>query len=194
MADDDASKEWTTKAADVQVVLDEKKTISDLVMIFPRRSGGELKEPSRFTQTKFVKKMLGLYTPFSLSKKAMLQNELQSVLRTPECFILMNGLSYDGSYPPHPTGDNDDDCVDQRSVDDTQSYNELKRRMDCLRQEYDSFIGSSQDTTEEKFCELVARAVSMRIQLTCGLTTKMFKSTNEDTVMIDSCSFVSTKI
>ncbi|ETV84103.1 hypothetical protein, variant [Aphanomyces astaci] len=158
----------------------------DLVMVFSLRSGGEVKHPERFTQAKFVKRMLGLCR----GKKPVV-NELKSVFRTDKCFLDDSGRPFDLSpplgqdAPIPPTNaamiaihlDDDDD-------DNALAQSELERKMACLQAEYVAYVGSANDTTETKFCELVVRSMAKRLQLTCGLTVRMFKSKRGDEIIM----------
>ncbi|RHY23296.1 hypothetical protein DYB25_007916 [Aphanomyces astaci] len=157
----------------------------DLVMVFSLRSGGEVKHPERFTQAKFVKRMLGLCR----GKKPVV-NELKSVFRTDKCFLDDSGRPFDLSPPlgqdaPIPPTNaamiaihlDDDD-------DNALAQSELERKMACLQAEYVAYVGSANDTTETKFCELVVRSMAKRLQLTCGLTVRMFKSKRGDEIIM----------
>ncbi|OQR89568.1 anoctamin [Thraustotheca clavata] len=150
---------------------------TDMVMILPRRSGGEGNRPNHFTQKKFVQLMLGL--------KDGSQNDLKAVFRSGKCFVANDGIPFTQSNPEtFPSADwikateNNDPLVKDANI------SELQRRIECLREEYVEYIKSSDNTTEEKFCELVARAIAKRIQLVCGLTTYMVKSQKGDMILL----------
>ncbi|RLN64909.1 hypothetical protein BBP00_00003151 [Phytophthora kernoviae] len=132
----------------------------DLVMIFPRREGGETKKPDAFTVQAFVNLLLG-----EDNKRS--RNMFQRVLRTPRCFL----------------DDHGNDLMESMS-DEVGDLNrsEIKRKL--LEAEYETFVGSMGPTTERCFCELVATAISRRVQLACGLTTRMFVSCDGDEIIM----------
>ncbi|KAG7398976.1 hypothetical protein PHYBOEH_009969 [Phytophthora boehmeriae] len=132
----------------------------DLVMVFPRREGGETKKPEAFTVQAFVNLLLG-----ENNKRS--RNLFQRVLRTPRCFLDDHGNDLMESM-----GDEVGDL----------SRAEIKRKL--LEAEYETFVGSTEPTTERRFCELVATAISRRIQLACGLTTRMFVSCDGDEIVM----------
>ncbi|OQR90610.1 anoctamin-like protein [Achlya hypogyna] len=142
---------------------------TDLVMVFPRRTGGERLNPEKFTQKRFVQTMLGL------SDHASTDN-LTAILRSAKCFVSNDGCPFaPAAYEALPTTDWIKSSQTSPPTETFQMrYDELTRRMDCLRYEYVESLGSAADTTEEAYCELMARAIAKRIQLVCGLTTYMF--------------------
>jgi len=133
---------------------------SDLVLIFPKRSGGEQKNPNKFSQDRFIKKMLGLTTQKS-KKEDYIQDELRTIFRTDRCF----------------TADESNAFESEKSTSMS-----VSKKIDSLRKEYEAFVGSSANTTEVIFCELIATAIARRIQIACGLTTYMFESCREEMV------------
>ncbi|KAH7477222.1 Anoctamin-10 [Phytophthora ramorum] len=135
----------------------------DLVMIFPLREGGEAKRPGAFTMKTFVELLLGRDSKTS-------RQPFQRVLRTPRCFLddLGNDM-VESTGPRHSsTADVGTQAVEQK----------------ILEAEYEKFIGSTEPTTEQRFCELVATAISRRVQLACGLTTRMFLSCDADEIIM----------
>ncbi|KAH9109077.1 hypothetical protein LEN26_010766 [Aphanomyces euteiches] len=136
---------------DVPLHVESDSSDVDLVLLFNLKSGGEVKHAERFTKEKFLKRMLGLRE----TRKGPAVNELKTVLKTPKCFV-------DDAGVPFKTNNGSTDSVDNK--------------MACLAAEYKDFVGSDGNATEAAFCQLVARAVAKRLQLTCGLTVKMFKS------------------
>jgi len=138
---------------------------SDLVLVFPRRQGGEIKCPENFTRTQFINKMLGIKkveNAVDYKKKTIQQDPLREVFRTDRCFLNELGL---------PTI--------EASID---ADSRLNKKVEYLEEEYAKFVGSAESTTEVMFCELIAIAVAKRIQLACGLTTNMFESCGGDAV------------
>lgn len=135
---------------------------NDLVMIFPLRDGGEIKKPESFSMNAFVTLLLG-------DNNTNHSHPFQRVLRTSHCFLddhgkdLMEGISA------------------RKSGADSKRY-----QMECqlLEAEYKEFIRSTESTTERRFCELVATAISRRIQLACGLTSRMFVSYDGDEIIM----------
>jgi hypothetical protein len=136
----------------------------DLVMIFPLREGGEGKKPEAFTRQAFVDLLLGRD-----SKRS--HHPFQRVLRTRRCFL-------------DDLGNDILECTGPRSSStaDTSNLNDAEHKV--LEAEYEKFVGSAEPTTERRFCELVATAISRRVQLACGLTTRMFVSCDGDEIII----------
>ncbi|OQR80494.1 anoctamin, partial [Thraustotheca clavata] len=149
---------------------------ADIVMIFPRRSGGELQHPNRFTQNKFVRLMLGWHD--------RIQNELKAVFRSGKCFTTDDG----NPFPLTKCNPLSTKWIKVTEINDPLHKNEyvceLQRRIDCLREEYVNYTASNKKTTEVIFCELVATAIAKRIQLACGLSTYMDKSQNCDMILL----------
>ncbi|KAF0692715.1 Aste57867_16226 [Aphanomyces stellatus] len=135
---------------------------SDLVLLFPLRSGGETKAPTRYSQKKFVKWILGL-TP----KGGV--DDLKAALRTSRCFVDDTGADF--VIPMQAALQHE-----PRVGDDDRPQRETNRRRACLEAEYVQHTGSKADTTEEAFCRLVVLTIAKRLALTCGLTVKMFKT------------------
>lgn len=133
---------------------------NDLVMIFPLREGGEIKKPDAFTAQAFVDLLLGKDTKHS-------RHPFQRVLRTPRCFLDEQG---------------NDMVVNPRRSGAGDTSLEVERQL--LEAEYEKFVGSTEPTTERRFCELVATAISRRVQLACGLTTRMFLSCDGDEIIM----------
>ncbi|KAI9920598.1 hypothetical protein PsorP6_001910 [Peronosclerospora sorghi] len=142
----------------------------DLVMVFPRREGGELKKPDDFTLHSFVRLMMG--KDLNRSKRAgkIVVDPFQRVLRTPRCFLDENGCDV-----VVETDNDHSETVEQRK---------LMKEEKLLEKEYEQFIGSKDATTETQFCELVATAIARRVQLACGLTTRMFLSCDADEIIM----------
>ncbi|CAH0492872.1 unnamed protein product [Peronospora farinosa] len=142
----------------------------DLVMVFPRREGGELKKPEEFTLRRFVHLMIGKDQERSKRANKIVVDPFQRVLRTPRCFLDDRGC----------------DVVMDTSNDhsETAEQRRLETQQQLLENEYKQFVGSTQATTETKFCELVATAISRRVQLACGLTTRMFLSCDGDEIIM----------
>ncbi|KAL7692429.1 putative anoctamin [Plasmopara halstedii] len=135
---------------------------NDLVMIFPLREGGEEKKAELFSMQAFVALLLGsdlkhYFCPF------------QRVLRTPRCFLDEHGS---------------DTVKTSYSESGQETENRLESEQHFLEAEYEQFIGSTGFTTERRFCELVATAISRRVQLACGLTTRMFLSCDGDEIIM----------
>uniref|UniRef100_M4B5K8 Anoctamin transmembrane domain-containing protein n=1 Tax=Hyaloperonospora arabidopsidis (strain Emoy2) TaxID=559515 RepID=M4B5K8_HYAAE len=142
----------------------------DLVMVFPRREGGELKKPEDFTVRSFVHLFLGKDLARSQRSRTIVVDPFQRVLRTSRCF-----LDDHGRPVVEDTSHDHSDASEQRR---------LEMQEQLLEHEYEQFIGSRQATTEAKFCELVATAVARRVQLACGLTTRLFLSCDADEVIM----------
>ncbi|CEG40388.1 Protein required for meiotic chromosome segregation [Plasmopara halstedii] len=142
----------------------------DLVMVFPRREGGEMKKPDDFTMNSFVQLLLGKDTTRSQRLNKVVIDPFQRVLRTSRCFLDERGrdVAMDTSHDHSEQGE-------QRR---------LMRQQQLLEHEYVQFIGNSDATTETRFCELVATAIARRIQLACGLTTRMFLSCDADEIIM----------
>ncbi|GMF28798.1 unnamed protein product [Phytophthora lilii] len=142
----------------------------DLVMVFPRREGGELKKPDDFTLRSFVQLMMGKDLERSQRANKIVVDPFQRVLRTPRCFLDDRGV----------------DVVMDTSNDHSENGEQrrLETQQQLLKNEYEQFIGSTEATTETRFCELVATAISRRVQLACGLTTRMFLSCDADEIIM----------
>ncbi|TDH65902.1 hypothetical protein CCR75_005367 [Bremia lactucae] len=142
----------------------------DLVMVFPRREGGEAKKPDDFTQCSFVQLMMGKDTVRSQRAGNLVVDPFQRVLRTSRCFLDERGC----------------DAVLDSSCDHSEQseHRRLEHQEKLLQKEYVQFIGSSDATTETRFCELVATTIARRVQLACGLTTRMFLSCDADEIIM----------
>ncbi|POM59522.1 Anoctamin-like protein, partial [Phytophthora palmivora] len=132
----------------------------DLVMVFPRREGGEQKKPDDFTLHSFVHIMMGKDPERSDRANKIVVDPFQRVLRTSRCFLDERGCD----VVMDTSNDHNEDSEQRR----------LETQQQLLKNEYTQFIGSSEATTETKFCELIATAIARRVQLACGLTTRMF--------------------
>ncbi|KAI9997720.1 hypothetical protein PInf_001651 [Phytophthora infestans] len=133
---------------------------NDLVVIFPLRGGGEVKRPEAFSMQAFVTLLLGSDSQHS-------HHPFQRVLRTPRCFLDEHG----------------NDLV-EANKSDAAEFNRFEVEQQTLEAEYEQFVGSTEATTERRFCELVATAISRRVQLACGLTTRMFLSCDGDEIIM----------
>ncbi|RHY31801.1 hypothetical protein DYB32_003155 [Aphanomyces invadans] len=149
-------------------------------MVFALRTGGEVKHPERFTQAKFVKRMLGL----GRGKKPVM-NELKAVYRTDKCYLDDAGRPFEvASVGPIDPAAPANAVAINLGTDDEAVQSELERKMACLKAEYVAYVGSADGTTETKFCELVVRSTAKRLQLTCGLTVRMFKNKLGDGIIM----------
>lgn len=142
----------------------------DLVMVFPRREGGELKKPDDFTLRSFVQLMLGKDPERSQRANKIVIDPFQRVLRTSRCFLDEQGCD----VVLDTSNDRSDDSEQRR----------LETQQQLLKNEYEQFIGDAEATTETKFCELVATSIARRVQLACGLTTRMFLSCDADEIIM----------
>ncbi|KAF4321974.1 hypothetical protein BBO99_00003272 [Phytophthora kernoviae] len=142
----------------------------DLVMVFPRRQGGEAKKPDDFTLRSFVQLMMGKDVERSQRHNKIMIDPFQRVLRTPRCFLDDRGVD----VVMDTSNDHSEDGEQKR----------LETEQQLLKNEYERFVGSTDATSEEKFCELVATAISRRVQLACGLTTRMFLSCDADEIIM----------
>ncbi|KAG1703865.1 hypothetical protein DVH05_006874 [Phytophthora capsici] len=142
----------------------------DLVMVFPRREGGELKKPDDFTLRSFVQLMLGKDPERSQRANKIVIDPFQRVLRTSRCFLDEQGCD----VVLDTSNDHSDDSEQRR----------LETQQQLLKNEYEQFIGDAEATTETKFCELVATSIARRVQLACGLTTRMFLSCDADEIIM----------
>ncbi|KAG6976300.1 hypothetical protein JG688_00001510 [Phytophthora aleatoria] len=142
----------------------------DLVMVFPRREGGELKKPDDFTLSRFVHLMMGKDQERSQRANKIVVDPFQRVLRTPRCFLDERGC----------------DVVMDTSNDHSEESEQrrLETQQQLIKNEYEQFIGNTEATTETRFCELVATAIARRVQLACGLTTRMFLSCDADEIIM----------
>ncbi|GAB9469453.1 hypothetical protein Gpo141_00006732 [Globisporangium polare] len=143
----------------------------DLVMIFPRREGGELKKPEEFTINAFVALLTGKDRHRSKRHGKIMIDPFARILRTKRCFL------DDAGHDPIP-----DDADNDHSEKAEQSRLITEERV--LEDEYEKVIGSRQPTTEVLFCELVAMTIARRVQLACGLTTRMFRSCDDDEIIM----------
>jgi anoctamin-10 len=147
----------------------------DLVMIFPLREGGESKKPHQFGIEAFVSLMMGMDLEKSRKKDKIVIDTLHRVLRTPRCYLDDHGN--ENFTKDHHYGDQSE-----------QAYLHIQK--DLLEKEYEAFVGHRDITSELQFCELIATSISRRVQLACGLTTRMFRSCDNDEVYIYIFSFL----
>ncbi|KAL3672161.1 hypothetical protein V7S43_002824 [Phytophthora oleae] len=138
---------------------------NDLVLIFPLREGGESKKPESFDKQAFVSLLLG-NTGNNTNNS---HHPFQRVLRTSRCFLDDHGKDMLAGISPRKSGAGDS----------------ARHLIKCqlLEAEYEKFVGSA-EPTERRFCELVATAISRRIQLACGLTSRMFLSCDGDEIIM----------
>lgn len=141
----------------------------DLVMIFPRREGGELKKPEDFTVSAFVELLLGKDRHKSKRQNKIVIDPFARVLRTTRCFL--DDMGHD-LVVDDGGNDHSDKAEQQRLIAEER----------ILEGEYEKEIGSREPTTEALFCELVAKSIARRVQLACGLTTRLFRSCDNDEV------------
>uniref|UniRef100_A0AAV1TWX0 Uncharacterized protein n=1 Tax=Peronospora matthiolae TaxID=2874970 RepID=A0AAV1TWX0_9STRA len=104
----------------------------DLVMVFPRREGGELKKPEDFTVRSFVRLFLGKDLARSQRSKTIVVDPFQRVLRTSRCF-----LDDRGRPVVEDTSHDHSDASEQRR---------LEMQEQLLEHEYEQFIGSREAT------------------------------------------------
>jgi hypothetical protein len=140
----------------------------DLVMIFPLRSGGEEKDPDDFTIDRFVRLLTGKDPERSQDRGRIVIDPFLRVLRTARCFLDDMGRDTIMS------------TAHEHSEKAEQQRLQTEEKM--LEKEYERFVGSRAPATEQRFCELVAKAIARRVQLACGLTTRMFRSCDDDEV------------
>ncbi|CAI5733837.1 unnamed protein product [Hyaloperonospora brassicae] len=161
-----------TSHAAIPVAPERSQTLydSDLVMVFPRRTGGELKKPEDFTVHRFVRLLMGKDAARSERSQTIVVDPFQRVLRTSRCF-----LDDGGRHVGHDTSHDHSDASDQQR---------LETQQQLLEHEYEQSIGSKDATSETKFCELVATAIARRVQLACGLTTRLFLSCDADEIIM----------
>ncbi|KAF1327051.1 Anoctamin-like protein, partial [Globisporangium splendens] len=145
----------------------------DLVMIFPRREGGELKKPENFTIDAFVALLTGKDRHKSKRSGKIVIDPFARVLRTSRCYLDDMGR---------------DLVMNEKEHENDHSERAEQRRLlteeRILEGEYEKVIGSRQATTESLFCELVAMAIARRVQLACGLTTRLFRSVDNDEILM----------
>lgn len=139
----------------------------DLVMIFPRREGGELKKPEEFTMEAFVNLFSGKDVERSKRQNKIVIDTFRRVLLTTRCYLDDMGR---------------DTVMNESEYNETLEQRRFQTEQSILENEYIQFVGSKVATTEALFCELVATSVARRVQLACGLTTRMFRSCDNDEV------------
>lgn len=139
----------------------------DLVMIFPRREGGELKKPEEFTMEAFVNLFSGKDAERSKRQSKIVIDTFRRVLLTTRCYLDDMGR---------------DTVMNESEYNESLEQRRLQTEQSILENEYIQFVGSKLATTEALFCELVATSVARRVQLACGLTTRMFRSCDNDEV------------
>jgi hypothetical protein len=142
----------------------------DLVMIFPYREGGEAKKPENFTVEAYVSLMMGKDHERSTQKGVRVIDTFQRALRTRRCYLDDQGREL---LPPSDA---------DHSVQAQQRRWHQEEQL--LTVEYEKFIGDLSPTSEAKFCELVAVSIARRVQLACGLTTRMFRSVDGDEIIM----------
>ena len=115
----------------------------DMVLVFPRTDGNEMKKENRYNLNSFLKCMLGLRRRGGLShenKDELIQDQLRLVLRSPRCFL-------------------DDDGKEIEELESAEDLNENEYLNKCrhiLHKEYVRYIGHADKTTEGQFCDLIA--------------------------------------
>lgn len=141
----------------------------DLVMIFPRREGGEHKKPGNFTIDAFVALLTGKDRHQSTRHGNIMIDPFARILRTKRCFLDDHGHDL---IPDDADNDHSEKAEQRRLITEER----------VLEGEYEKAIGSRHPTTEVLFCELIAMTIARRVQLACGLTTRMFRSCDDDEV------------
>jgi hypothetical protein len=124
----------------------------------------------------FQKVMLGLRVEKVPFKKEAFEvrNKTFQVLKSVNCFTTPEGAPYIDEIDRHtmtPT---------ELRKAEAQQAKEMKNH---LQEEYRSFVGSLDPTTTRKFHELVASAIVRRLQLSCGLSTRMKRSVDGDEII-----------
>lgn len=139
----------------------------DMVLIFARQTGGERKDPNEYSMGAFVALMLGIDEDKSRKVGYLVSDAFHRVLRTKRCFISESHV----------------DHHDRMSL-----FHEFSEHFQSeqkqLEKEYQAFTGSTENTTQLIFSELVASAIARRLQVTCGLTTRMFLSCDGDEIFM----------
>jgi len=176
----------------------------DLTIVFPRKDGGMRVLQSRkafganeyetFTQQRFVVEMLGLRTNTDGGNEVEFMHAASRVLKTPRCFLDDNGRARVKTVVDlarkASTARRGKDVNPGRKTSSAngtvQEEAEAEQREDMkqmLQQEYVREIGNAEPTTQLRFSELVAKAISRRLQLACGLETHMFLSVDGDEII-----------
>ncbi|GLE02983.1 hypothetical protein PINS_up011862 [Pythium insidiosum] len=141
----------------------------DLVMIFPMRNG-ESKSDREFTVDAFVSLLMGKDQKKSQRRNKIVVDAFQRVFRTTRCYLDDQGRE----QLVLKEGDHREQAEQERWA--------AEERL--LKEEYERVIGNSDPTDEKTFCRLVAKAVARRVQLACGLTTRMFESCDQDEIIM----------
>lgn len=105
----------------------------------------------------------------STSKDDIVQDPLRLVFRTPRCFLNDVGLPMD--FPQRNPGQ----APTQLSTEDCQHI---------LQQEYKHYIGHVDPIPQKRFCELIVAAITRRLQVACGLSTRVFRSFDDKNIFI----------
>ncbi|TMW63463.1 hypothetical protein Poli38472_002404 [Pythium oligandrum] len=142
----------------------------DLVMIFPYREDGEKKEPENFTVEAFVALLTGKDQERSKRKNKIIVDPFLRIFRTTRCYLDDHGKEVLN--------------VNEKDHSEKAEQERWEKEEELLSVEYENFVGSRNPTTEAQFCELVATAVARRVQLACGLTTRMFRSCDNDEIIM----------
>ncbi|KAJ0407910.1 hypothetical protein P43SY_009197 [Pythium insidiosum] len=141
----------------------------DLVMIFPMRNG-ESKSDREFTVEAFVSLLMGKDQKKSKRRNKIVVDAFQRVFRTPRCYLDDQGRE----QLILREGDHSEQAEQERWASEER----------LLKEEYERVIGNSEPTDEKTFCRLVAKSVARRVQLACGLTTRMFESCDQDEIIM----------
>ena len=151
----------------------------DVVLVFPRVSGGERRNGKLYSKDRFVSTMLGLKTirdPETKKKKEFL-DQAASILRTDRCFLDEGGNPNDALV--RLAADLVERPMDAPALEEERK--ELKKKL--LSDEYKKFTGTDEPILQVQFCELVARAVCKRVQDAAGLECAMKLSVDEDEII-----------
>ena len=151
----------------------------DVCLVFPCGADTHARGRKQKSQTglaHFQKVMLGLRVEKVPFKKEAFEvrNKTFQVLKSVNCFTTPEGAPYIDEIDRHTMTP-----AELRKAE-AQQAKEMKNH---LQEEYRSFVGSLDPTTTRKFHELVASAIVRRLQLSCGLSTRMKRSVDGDEII-----------
>jgi hypothetical protein len=170
----------------------------DLVLVFPlRKDGKKTTDPKKHCMEAYVQQMLGLKSfeqevedeqGNKTKQTTEFMEESQKNLRTDRCFLDDNGHSMLDTHTSrnHSSAGRKMSSTGSSLVAQTEEQKgaEIKERKRLLEDEYKTFVGDDQPTTVDKFDEMIAKSIAKRLQLACGLATRLNYSYDKDEIIL----------
>jgi anoctamin-10 len=168
------------------------KYAADLVLLFPRREGAEIKLGRVFDQKRYVDTLLGLRRDVKANgTEDLIIDEGRRVLRSDRCFMpdpmkkttdaaeYKLNTRYEALVAMSKTISETDDPMEKDSL----GRKKIAMMCEILEEEYVVGAGSEEPTTELEYGLMMCKAVVRRLQLACGLSTKMKLSIDSDEII-----------